>query len=140
MGGYKHIEACVGEYIAKNYSCAVEIGIGRNTTAAEIVNAAGRLLLCTDVRDFPEPRKAGLPFATDDVFSPQLTHYRNPGVIYAIRPAIEVIPSLVHLAEALDCDLVVYHLGFETYGNGGEVIDCGVLLHRYRAATGRKNN
>jgi hypothetical protein len=25
----------------------------------------------------------------------------------------------------------VYHLGFEIYKDGGERIDCGVLLHRY---------
>jgi len=138
MDGYKHIEACVGDYIAKNYSRAVEIGIGRNTTAAEIIHAAGRLLLCTDVRKFSASREAGLLFSIDDVFAPFLPVYKNPDVIYAIRPANEMIPSLILLAEALDCDLVVYHLGFETYGNGGEVIDCGVLLHRYHAAKFRQ--
>ncbi len=140
MGGYKHIETCVGEYITMNYCRAVEVGIGRNTPAAEIVNAAGRLLLCTDVRDFPEPRKAGLPFETDDVFSPQLPLYKIPDVIYSIRPAVEMIPSLIELARAMRCDLIVYHLGFETYGDGGEVIDCGVLLHRYHAAREDKKN
>ena len=137
MGGYKHIENCVGEYIAKNYTRAVEVGVGRNTVAAEILNTAGTLLLCTDVRDFPEPAEAGLPFAVDDVFSPRLPVYKKPDVIYAIRPAIEMIPSLIELAEALGCDLVVYHLGFETYGSGGVVIDCGVLLHRYHTANKR---
>jgi hypothetical protein len=25
----------------------------------------------------------------------------------------------------------VYHLGNEIYGTGGELVDCGVILHRY---------
>ncbi len=25
----------------------------------------------------------------------------------------------------------VYHLGFEVYGDGGEIIDAGIVLHRY---------
>jgi len=129
MGNYKHIEACVGEYIAKTYPRAIEVGMGRNTVAAEIVHAKGALLLCTDIREFPCP--SGIHFVVDDVFSPELSHYKGAAVIYAIRPAIEMIPPLIALAEAIGCDLVVYHLGFETYGNGGEVIDCGVLLHRY---------
>jgi hypothetical protein len=51
--------------------------------------------------------------------------------MYAIRPAVEMVPALIALARRLDCDLIVYHLGFERYGNGGEIIDCGVILHRY---------
>ena len=39
------------------------------------------------------------------------------------------------LARAINCDLLVYHLGFEVYENGGERIDCGVLLHRYVTAS-----
>jgi hypothetical protein len=42
-----------------------------------------------------------------------------------------MIPPLISLARAAGADLVVYHLGFETYGDGGEKIDCGVVLHRY---------
>lgn len=129
MGDYKHIEACVGEYIAKAYPRAIEVGIGKNVVAAGIVHAAGELLLCTDIREVPVP--PGLPFIVDDVFSPDLSLYEGTAVIYAIRPAIEMIPPLISLAKAIGCDLVVYHLGFESYGTGGEIIDCGVLLHRY---------
>ena len=42
-----------------------------------------------------------------------------------------MIPPLIALAQQVNCDLLVYHLGFESYGKGGERIDCGVLLHRY---------
>ncbi len=42
-----------------------------------------------------------------------------------------MIPPLISLAQALNCDLVVYHLGFESYGDGGSIVDCGVPLHYY---------
>ena len=129
MDQYKHIETCIGRYIAGNYSRAVEIGIGRNTEAAQILSGAGKLLCCTDVKQMPVPDD--LPFRIDDIFSPDVTLYRQADVIYAIRPAIEMVPPLVGLAERINCDLIVYHLGFESWGNGGEKIDCGVVLHRY---------
>jgi uncharacterized protein len=129
MGEYKHIETCVGRYIAGQYTRAIEVGIGRNTDAAEILNDTGKLLRCTDIKDLPVPQQ--LPFILDDIFSPDISLYRGADVIYAIRPAIEMIPPLIALAREIDCDLIVCHLGFETYGNGGERIDCGVTLHRY---------
>jgi uncharacterized UPF0146 family protein len=129
MDGYKHIERCIGGYLAGRYTRAVEVGIGKNTDAAEILADAGILLNSTDVKDLPVPEK--LTFTVDDIFSPDLSIYQGADVIYAIRPAIEMIPPLVTLAQQINADLVVYHLGFETYGNGGEKIDCGVTLHRY---------
>jgi len=128
MGSYKHIETSVGQYIATRYKSAVEVGIGRNTTAAEILLGAGVLIRATDIKDLPE---SPIPFSVDDVFEPDLSLYRGADVIYAVRPAIEMIPPLISLAQAAGADLVVYHLGFETYGDGGEKIDCGVILHRY---------
>jgi uncharacterized protein len=129
MGAYKHIETCTGEFIASRYLRAVEVGVGNNTVAAETLAGKGVLIGCTDVREIQLP--ADLRFSMDDVFSPRLALYEGADVIYSIRPAIEMIPPLIDLAKEIDCDLVVYHLGFESYGNGGEVIDCGVLLHRY---------
>lgn len=129
MDEYKHIETCIGRYIAGNYLHAVEVGIGKNTDAAQIVSGAGKLLCTTDIKKMPVPED--LAFVVDDIFSPDISRYRGADVIYAIRPAIEMIPPLVTLAGRVSCDLVVYHLGFESYGNGGEKIDCGVVLHRY---------
>jgi uncharacterized UPF0146 family protein len=129
MGAYKHIETCTGDYIAAHYTRAVEIGIGNNPTAAEALAAKGFLVGCTDIKSLSLP--AVLHFTVDDIFSPRLTLYQNADVIYAIRPAIEMIPPLIDLARDVNCDLIVYHLGFESYGSGGEIIDCGILLHRY---------
>ena len=133
MGSYKHIETCIGEYIAKHYTNTVEVGIGKNTEAARILLDAGARVRCTDIKDSAVPE--GLGFMIDDVFSPDISLYKGADVIYAIRPAIEMIPPLLALARTINCDLIVYHLGFECYGIGGERIDCGVLLHRYFRAS-----
>ena len=43
-----------------------------------------------------------------------------------------MIPPMIALAEQIGAELIVYHLGFELYENGGEVLDLGdILLHRY---------
>jgi hypothetical protein len=129
MGGHKHIERIIGEWIASRYQSAAEIGVGNNDTAARVIAAAGRRVICTDIRqpDASQP----LPVTRDDIFSPDLTLYEGIEVLYAIRPAVEMVPALIALARLLDCDLIVYHLGFESYENGGEIINCGVTLHRY---------
>jgi hypothetical protein len=133
MGSYKHIETCIGEYIAKHYTNTVEVGIGKNMDAARILVDSGACVRSTDVKDIIVPE--WLCFTIDDVFSPDISLYKGADVIYAIRPAIEMIPPLLALARTINCDLIVYHLGFECYGNGGERIDCGVLLHRYYKAS-----
>lgn len=132
MAGYKHIERCIGSYIAAHYRNPVEIGIGKNSTAASVIRDAGIPVRCTDIRTVPMP--GGVQFLQDDIFAPSVSFYSGSDVIYAIRPAGEMIPPLIALAAALSCDLLVYHLGFESYGSGGEIIDCGVLLHRYYRA------
>ena len=129
MGDYKHIEKTIGKYIASHYTRAIEVGIGRNEEAAKIINRAGALICCTDVKALE--MTDNLPFSQDDIFLPDVSLYTGTEVIYAIRPAIEMIPPLLNLAERINADLVVYHLGFESYEKGGEIIDCGVLLHRY---------
>ncbi|MDP3395638.1 MAG: UPF0146 family protein [Methanoregula sp.] len=129
MGDYKHIETSVGKYIASNYTRAIEVGIGRNEDAAKIVSRANALIRCTDVKALGV--SGSLPFFLDDIFSPEDSLYMGAEVIYAIRPAPEMIPPLIKLARRINADLIVYHLGFESYENGGEIIDCGVLLHRY---------
>lgn len=130
MAGYKHIERCVGAYIAEHYRNPVEVGIGKNSTAACIIRDAGIIIRCTDIHPVTVPD--GLQFFKDDIFSPSHAFYTGADVIYAIRPAEEMVPPLIALAETLSCDLLVYHLGFESYGSGGEPIDCGgIVLHRY---------
>ncbi len=129
MSDYKHIETCIGNYIASHYTRAIEVGIGRNDDAAKIVSNAGALVCCTDVKEIGN--SGNLPFFLDDIFSPDNSLYTGAEVIYAIRPGPEMIPPLIELARRINADLIVYHLGFESYEKGGEIIDCGVLLHQY---------
>lgn len=129
MTGLKHIERCIAAYIARNYRSVAEIGIGDNTDTALMLKDAGLSVFCTDTRSISLP--PGLHFIRDDIFSPDTGHYQGIDLFYSIRPHEEMIPPLIRLAGEVDCDLLVYHLGFEGYGNGGELIDCGVVLHRY---------
>jgi len=133
MGSYKHIESCVGKYISEHYASAVEVGVGNNPGAALLIHEAGIPVSCTDIRERSVP--PGIRFTVDDIFDPDRDLYTGAAVIYAIRPAEEMIPPLIALAGTIGCDLLVYHLGFESYGDGGEKIDCGVMLHRYYRAS-----
>jgi uncharacterized protein len=131
MDGYKHIERLVGAYISTRYKDVVEVGIGQNTVAAEVIHDAGVRVRCRDIRPLDPP--AGIEFALDDIDKPDLSLYLGADLIYAIRPGVEMIPSLIALAAELNATLIVYHLGDEVYLDGGVLIDCGVRLHQYRA-------
>jgi uncharacterized protein len=128
---YKRIERLIGEYVARTYRCVVEVGAGENLVAARIIRDAGVPIRCIDIK--PMPGKQGIPVALDDVFSPDEGLYRGADLILAVRPGVEMVPPLIALAERIEADLLVYHLGNEVYGSGGELIDCGVILHRYHA-------
>ncbi len=122
------IETAVGRYIAENYRSAVEVGFGGKTKAAEIVQEAGIPVLCTDVHAYAE---GPVPSVVDDCVEPTISLYQAE-VIYAIRPGTEIVPALIELANRVNADLIVYHLGFELYENGGErIVTDGVMLHRY---------
>ncbi|TAJ44602.1 UPF0146 family protein [Methanofollis fontis] len=126
---YKHIEACFGEYIARNYHNVIEIGVGQNAAVAERCVRAGLRVRATDIRE--PPLIPGVEVRRDDVFTPEHSWYAGADLIYAVRPGVEMIPPLIDLARSLRCDLIVYHLGNEVYLDGGEVIECGIVLHRY---------
>jgi uncharacterized UPF0146 family protein len=129
MRHYKRIERDIGEYISSRYRRAIEVGIGNNPDAARLIAGAGVLALCTDVR--PGIRHEGLTVVTDDIFDPDVTLYEEADLIYSIRPGVEMVPPLITLARRIDCDLLVYHLGCEVYQDGGEIVDCGTILHCY---------
>jgi uncharacterized UPF0146 family protein len=129
MDGYKRIEHCIGRYIAEHYCSPVEIGVGQNFTAAEYIVSRGLGVRCTDIK--PQDPPKGVCFISDDIFSPREGHYSGADVLYSVRPAEEMVPPMKDLARSLNCDLLVYHLGFEGYGNGGDLVECGVILHRY---------
>jgi hypothetical protein len=131
MSPYKRIERQIGEYIAARYHRVVEVGIGNAPEAARVIAAEGGAITATDIR----PVEAdGIHVIRDDIFSPDESLYRGADLLYAIRPGVEMVPPLVALARRVNADLLVYHLGNEIYGDGGDLVDCGVILHRYHAA------
>lgn len=128
-GEYKRIEALIGAYISKSYRNVIEIGIGRNTDVATACAGAGLRVRAVDIR--PVPSVEGVEGRVDDVFAPDLPWYEGADLVYAVRPGVEMVPPMIGLARAIGCDLIVYHLGDEVYLDGGEAINCGVVLHRY---------
>jgi uncharacterized UPF0146 family protein len=134
MGPYKRIERLIGDHIGRNYRSVVEIGAGENLAAARRIRNAGIPVRCTDLR--PVPTGNGIPVVRDDVFAPDERLYEDADLLYAIRPGVEMVPPMITLAAKVDADLLVYHLGDEIYEGGGEIVDCGVVLHRYHARAG----
>jgi uncharacterized UPF0146 family protein len=129
VGAHKRIERAIGAYISSRYHSCAEIGAGCNLEAALTILCRKGSVFCTDIR-LPDDDH-GVPYVIDDLYAPDLSLYIPVEVIYAIRPAEEMVPALIRLAEAADCDLVVYHIGSEIYGDGGEILDAPMVLRRY---------
>lgn len=128
-GAIKRIERVVGHYVGARYHDVVEVGIGRNFTAAEVIASSGAQVRAVDIRATGD---GPISVVWDDVFSPTLSLYDGADLVLAIRPGVEMVPPLIALARRCDCDLLVYHLGDEVYLDGGERIPIeGAILHRY---------
>jgi uncharacterized UPF0146 family protein len=136
MRPYKRIERCIALYLAPRYRNVVEIGVGANFEVARALSARGVQVTCTDIH--PQiPPTPDIGFSVDDIFRPNESLYRGADLLYAIRPGVEMVPPMIELARHIDVELLVYHLGNELCGKGGEIIECGVPLHRYHRGTGR---
>ena len=129
MGTYKDIEEKFASFIRAHYHRPVEVGIGRNPDVALRITAAGLPVTATDIieRDVPPPVR----FVIDDICAPDIALYRGADLLYAVRPGVEMVPCIMETARAVGADCIVYHLGNEIYLDGGEVIDAGIILHRY---------
>ncbi|MDD1679219.1 MAG: hypothetical protein LUO93_08590 [Methanomicrobiales archaeon] len=136
MRPYKRIERCIARYLGPRYHTAVEIGVGVNFEVADALSRQGCRVSCTDIHPGRSPSPT-LPVFVDDIFRPTESIYLGADLLYAVRPGVEMVPALIDLACRIDADLLVYHLGNELYEGGGEVIECGVTLHRYHRRTGR---
>ena len=129
MSGFKHIEEGISRYIIPRYQHVCEVGVGRNFHVAQQIHNAGRKIFCTDIISFPD--ETPVPYMIDSVFSPTYSLYTDVDLIYAVRPHEEMITALISLARFVDCDLIVYHLGFERFLGAEIISDAGVPLFFY---------
>ena len=97
------------EYLSCNYKQVVEVGIGLYPKVALALKARGVRVGATDI----QPEFVGLPVEFDDIRSPRLDLYEGAQAIYAVRPPLELLPSLKGLANKLAIDLIVKPLADE---------------------------
>ena len=102
------------DYVAENYSHTrkiVEVGVGHRIDVA--IQVKTRLpdaeVVVTDndeswVRAHRTPKVKAV---VDDVSNPKLALYEGAGLIYSLHPPVELVPSLVSLANLVGADLLL---------------------------------
>jgi len=111
----------IAKYIAENYSGKViEVGIGRNWTAAQILAERGFEVIAVDILDMKSNGK--IKYFIDDVTNPDLEIYRNANLIYSIRPPVELYPHIIKLAKIVGADCLIRPLGNE-FPDGGRLVN-----------------
>lgn len=95
----------LADYIARNYSGrVVEVGAGHVLEVARGLKARGLEVRLTD----KEERYSGsLRVEKDDIFSPCLELYRGAGLLYSIRPPLELQLAMGLLAARIGADVLV---------------------------------
>ena len=92
-------------YIARNYrGKVVEVGVGHYYQVAGLLAAQGLQVILTDRE---ERLVAGLKVEKDDIFSPRLELYRGAGLIYAIRPPLEIQLAMGIVAAKVGADVLI---------------------------------
>ena len=101
-------------FIVDNYATAkriVEIGVGHRIDVAVAVKQllpSAEILVTDKDESWIRSRSAhGVRMVVDDVASPRLALYAGSGLVYSLHPPVELIPSLVNLAEKVGADLLV---------------------------------
>lgn len=96
----------LAEYILQHYSPGsrvIEVGVGRHPDIAEMLQSAYDFS-CTDVLS---PGPEGLNYVRDDIFKPDMGLYRGAGLIYSIRPPVDMQDSIAAVASKVGADLII---------------------------------
>jgi hypothetical protein len=95
----------LAEFIARNYSGrVVEVGAGHFAGVALALTEHGLDVTLTD----KEERVLGsLSIEEDDIFSPRLELYLGAGLLYSIRPPLEIQLAMGLLAAKIGADVLV---------------------------------
>lgn len=92
-------------YIARNYrGRVVEVGVGYYSEVARLLEAQGLQVTLTDREERP---LAGMKVEKDDIFSPRLELYRGAGLIYSIRPPLEMQLAMGVVAAEVEADVLI---------------------------------
>lgn len=92
-------------FIAKNYpGRVVEVGVGYLPHVARMLVDLGLDVILTDKE---ERLLEGMRVERDDIFFPRREIYQGAGLIYSIRPPLEMQIALGELAAAVGADVIV---------------------------------
>ncbi len=92
-------------YIARNCrSRVVEVGVGYYSQVARLLADQGLQVTLTDRE---ERLVAGLKVEKDDIFSPRMELYRGAGLIYSIRPSLEMQLAMGVVAGEVGADVLI---------------------------------
>jgi uncharacterized protein len=95
----------LAQFIAENYpGRVVEVGAGFAAEVAQALQARGLDVLLTDKE---ERLLGGLRVEKDDIFSPRLELYQGAGLLYSIRPPLEMQLVMGQLALQIGADVLV---------------------------------
>ncbi|VVB70389.1 Uncharacterised protein [uncultured archaeon] len=97
--------ADLAEYIARNYpGRVVEVGVGHVLDVAVELKARG---LVVEATDRAKRHIGGMKIQEDDVFSPRMELYQGAGLIYSIRPPLEMQLAIGCLARQVGADVLI---------------------------------
>ena len=95
----------LAEFIARYYpGRVVEVGVGYFPHVAQRLSEMGLEVILTDRE---ERLLAGMRVKKDDIFAPQRDIYQGAGLIYSIRPPLEMHLAMGELAAAVAADDIV---------------------------------
>lgn len=114
----------IAQFICDNYSGrkVVEVGVGRRHEIARMINGSVDLTV-TDIEAVGHG--SGVRFVRDDVFEPDMDVYVNAGLIYSIRPPIEMQGAIGAIAEQVGSDMMIRPLGTEDVLGNGRLVNFG---------------
>jgi uncharacterized UPF0146 family protein len=95
----------LAEFIARYYpGRVVEVGVGYFPHVAQRLSEMGLEVILTDRE---ERLLAGMRVKKDEIFAPQRDIYQGAGLIYSIRPPLEMQLAMGELAAAVAADVIV---------------------------------
>ncbi|MCS7119002.1 MAG: UPF0146 family protein [Archaeoglobaceae archaeon] len=123
----------IADFIAERYRKVAEIGIGRNTTIAELLRERGVKVIATDIM----PVTKSFEFYIDDILNPRIEIYNGVELVYSIRPPPELFSAIRGLAKMINADCLIKPL-YGDYCDGRILNYRGVNFYFWKRNHGGK--